>query len=195
MTTIYTLTERIPAIYCFQGSEFPLDLSFDNVLVVMNALQDEDVLPEDKIDIVINRFIGEIDFSFDDKLQVYDELICQFIHSEDKTPMEYDLAGNPLPKRKQTNPLSFYYDADLIFSGFMQAYGIDLEEEKGRLHWWKFRALLWGLPTNTRLKEIIEIRMRPYPTGKGTEKEREELKKLKKQFSWPGVDFSQMGGD
>jgi len=40
----------------------------------------------------------------------------------------------------------------------MQAYGIDLIDEQGKLHWLKFRALLHGLPTETRLMEIIGYR-------------------------------------
>ena len=40
----------------------------------------------------------------------------------------------------------------------MQAYGIDLIEQQGKLHWRKFKALLSGLPENTQFKRIVSVR-------------------------------------
>lgn len=53
-------------------------------------------------------------------------------------------------------PFDFEEDADLIYAGFLQQYGIDLQEED--MHWWKFMILLENLGTDTRLSRIMEYR-------------------------------------
>ena len=52
--------------------------------------------------------------------------------------------------------LDFRIDADLIFSAFMGQYGIDLLEVD--LHWHKFLALLNGLNSSTKLREVMGYR-------------------------------------
>lgn len=53
-------------------------------------------------------------------------------------------------------PFDFVEDADLIYAGFLQQYGIDLQEED--MHWWKFMILLENLGADTRLSRIMEYR-------------------------------------
>ena len=48
-------------------------------------------------------------------------------------------------------PFDFEEDADLIYAGFMQQYGIDLQESS--MHWWKFMILLENLGNGTRLQK------------------------------------------
>ena len=52
-------------------------------------------------------------------------------------------------------------DAQYVYAGFMQAYGIDLDETTLPVE--KFVALLRGLPPDTKLAEIIKIRTMPIP--------------------------------
>lgn len=54
-------------------------------------------------------------------------------------------------------------DLDYIIAGFLQTYGIDLDETELSIE--KFIALLKGLPSNTRLADIIRIRTMPIPTA------------------------------
>lgn len=44
-------------------------------------------------------------------------------------------------------------DGDLLVAAFMQAYGIDLTACE--MHWHKFRALLRGLPDDTRMAQVM----------------------------------------
>ena len=53
-------------------------------------------------------------------------------------------------------PFDFEGDADLIYAGFMQQYGIDLQESD--MHWWKFMILLENLGNGTRLQKVMEYR-------------------------------------
>lgn len=59
--------------------------------------------------------------------------------------------------------IDFNQDANAIYASFLQAYGIDLIEERGRLDWRKFVALLAGLPEQTQMAQIIKIRTAEIP--------------------------------
>jgi hypothetical protein len=87
-------------------------------------------------------------------------------------------------KGKHEKSMDFIQDGPLIYAAFMQAYGIDLQKERGRLHWWQFSALLQGLPANTRLVEVMQIRLRPMPAPtKYNAEERAQLARLKQDFA------------
>lgn len=60
------------------------------------------------------------------------------------------------PLRKTKRAYSFSFDAAVIYSDFSRYYNIDLTSAK--LHWWKFRALLAGLPNESSFKERIYYR-------------------------------------
>lgn len=51
--------------------------------------------------------------------------------------------------------LDYAIDSDMIYSAFLEQYGIDLVESD--LHWHKFNALMFGLH-GTRLNSVIEYR-------------------------------------
>lgn len=53
-------------------------------------------------------------------------------------------------------PFDFKEDAELIYAGFIQQYGIDLQEID--MHWWKFMILLENLGAETRLSKVMEYR-------------------------------------
>ena len=74
--------------------------------------------------------------------------------------------------------MDFHQDAALILAAFRQAYGIDLYHEQGRLHWLEFLALLSGIPQNTRLSEVMEIRACKVPPA--TKNNHEQVRALMK---------------
>ena len=79
--------------------------------------------------------------------------------------------------------MDFTQDRALIIAAFRQAYGIDLVAERGRMHWQTFADLLKGLPSNTRLAEVMDIRAKPMPKPtKYNAEERARLAKLKADF-------------
>lgn len=53
---------------------------------------------------------------------------------------------------------SWSKDAGMIEAAFLQNYQIDLMNERGKMHWTKFKALFDGLSDNTRLIKIIQLR-------------------------------------
>lgn len=81
---------------------------------------------------------------------------------------------------------SLKHDAEYIYASFMQAYGIDLIEQQGKLHWFKFQALLSGLPKDTKFCEIVSIRQWKKPNKNDTEAK--QMAKLKDYYKLPDDD-------
>lgn len=150
----------------FEGVRYKLTPSFDNVLNMM--AQTEGLNEWEKLDIMLYYLVdGEHPRSFGLLKAIMDTLM-------------------PPDKNKGSGSRCFDYiqDAPYIYSAFMQAYGIDLFEEQGRMHWWKFRALMQGLPEGTKLAEIIQIRLKPMPKAdKFNAEERAQLLRLKREFA------------
>lgn len=56
----------------------------------------------------------------------------------------------------------FAYDDGYIYAAFLGQYGIDLQDIK-YLHWWKFRALFWGLDETCEFVKIMGYRSMKIP--------------------------------
>lgn len=54
--------------------------------------------------------------------------------------------------------IDYIEDGEYIVASFQQAYGIDLTSCE-YMHWHRFKALVIGLPSNTKMAEIIDKRM------------------------------------
>lgn len=77
----------------------------------------------------------------------------------------------------------YAYDADYIVAAFQQAYCIDLTAE--RLHWWRFRALFLGLPEETTMRKILDIRATDTSGMEG--RMRQEYEQRKEVFALPNT--------
>lgn len=77
---------------------------------------------------------------------------------------------------------SFLHDGDLIFSSFKSQYGIDLCSEN--MHWYKFRALLKGLGSDTKFAEVVYIRGLDL-SGVKDDELRKKYRELKKIWKLP----------
>lgn len=58
--------------------------------------------------------------------------------------------------RKPKPLINYIKDDALIYSAFLQQYGIDLADDE--IHWHKFRALLEGLTAKTQLVKVMRYR-------------------------------------
>ena len=164
------------------GKSYQLFLSFDNVLRVFDLWQDPKIQIQYKPKFALRLLTRTNDFDdldFEIQLRVYEEVFNNHIDTSksDETGVRYDLEGNPLPvkpKKQQKGQKILFnigYDSEYIYAGFMQAYGIDLIDQHGKLHWKKFNALLVGLPSDTRFAEILKIRAWE-PSGESAKEKR-----------------------
>lgn len=204
--TYMLLTEKRPlqTPMAFGGRSFFINMSYENILTVLEILDDEELNSLDKASLALQMLTGEkefeeenyfyapenVEFAQDMIKHIFDTMI---IDDSIQNTAPVDVLGNPLPvaENKKQKSFDFKHDAKYIYSSFIQAYGMDLYEEHGKLHWERFLALFHGLPENTIMMKIMNVRERELPTGKGTSKEREELKKAKRQFALPGQEIEE----
>lgn len=84
---------------------------------------------------------------------------------------------------KKVDVYSYQYDADKIYSAFLDQYGIDLQEID-KLHWWKFKAMFGALKEDNEVSRIMSIRA--MDLNKIQDKNmKEHYTKLKKIYAIP----------
>lgn len=199
------LTEKRPlkTPVVFGGHSFFIDMSFNNILSVFEIMEDAELDDIEKGRMMLYMLTGEedfiddafmttqddIDFTQDFLGHVFETLI---IEEETKQAVPRDVLGNPLPIKKDDDDedddertFDFVHDAKYIYASFMQAYHIDLYEKHNKMHWEQFLALFNGLPSETIMMKVIDVRERPLPKGKGTEEQARELKRAKQKFALP----------
>lgn len=167
-----TFCEGLPYTVDYGGRRWRLSPAFDNVLCALKALDDSE-LPQDE------RQALALDYLIDGAHPDSGELLAAVLEALDLMPKQSD---RPSGERV----LDLYLDTPYIYAAFLQTYGMDLYEMRGRLHWLKFHALLSSIPQDTRLSEIMHIRGRevPAPT-KNNAKQREEIIRAKMHYKLP----------
>ncbi len=162
---------------------YTLNLTFDNVLRVYDVNNDTELDLVTKVDLGLYLLLGETPKYEDDgwlsaplklneieRLEVYTSLINQLKPGlkEDEDDYEDEDFDDDLTEPELPKLFDLDVDSDYIFSGFMQAYGIDLIEQQGKLHWYKFNALLNGMPDDTKFSQIVGIRSWKKPNKSDT---------------------------
>lgn len=187
------LSRKLTDTLVIDDEEFPLNLSFDNVLRLFEMWRDEDVPEFVKPHFAVRILTGETleDFTVEEMSEVFNEVFEEHISlsTVEDNHVEYDLAGNPMKTtasngKQEQAPYDIRYDGDYIYASFLQAYGIDLFDVQGVLHWKKFNALLSGLPEGTKFMEVIKIRKWKPQKGDSAEY-KEEMRRLQKDYALP----------
>lgn len=187
------LSRKLTDKLVIDDKEFPLNLSFDNVLRLFEMWRDEDVPEFVKPHFGIRILTGETleDFTVEEMSEVFNEVFEEHISlsTVEDNHVEYDLAGNPMKTtasngKQEQAPYDIRYDGDYIYASFLQAYGMDLFDMQGKLHWKKFNALLSGLPEGTKFMEVIKIRKWKPQKGDSAEY-KEEMRRLQKDYALP----------
>ncbi|EAC4171357.1 Gp15 family bacteriophage protein [Listeria monocytogenes] len=193
-----SLADGINDIYVYQNVDYQLDLTFDNVLRVLELNGDTRLEDYFRVNLAIEvLFENETPWSqldednpyqsIQEKSLVLLDIFENYIVKDDAKGIQYDIDGNKMPVatsegEEEQAYYSLIQDSDYIYASFLQDYNIDLIDVRGKLHWYKFRALFDSLRDDTAIKSIMNIRQTELPTGKGSEKEREALIKLKNHY-------------
>lgn len=175
---------------------YHLSVSFDNILKLIDMTRDTSLAPNYRVIIGIKMLFGKNTdllqkYNFQELNQIFLDVFKIYVNQGKEPEIKKDLAGNPLPPEFQKDKESSYslkYDAEYIYASFMQAYGIDLVEEQGKLHWFKFQALLAGLPENTKFRQVVSIRM----WKKSSKHDTEEKQMLELQEVYKLADESEV---
>ena len=168
----------------YEGKEYPLDLSYDNVLNVFALQKDWLFDPVERLALSVEMLAGKDAARLEVQKQA--ELLKKiFPERIDGKGLRgsgagaYASAAGAGPK-----VFDFEQDAGLIYAGFLQAYGIDLLDVRGVLGWREFMTLFNALPDGTKFREVVEIRQRPEPAPtKYNQKEIAALRKAKQYYA------------
>ena len=193
------ITRKLNDVLEIGDEKFVLKMSFNNVLKVIELLTDKEineiVKPYVALEILTGINFGKLGYTPDEVVEIFIQVYQAHIKlSDDEEKEVRDVEGNLIPQHlvdnakekdgDNTQLYSLKYDGSYIYSSFYQAYNIDLIEVQDKLHWKKFNALLNGLPSNTKLMEVIKIRSWKPQKGDSA-KYKEEMKKLKEIYKLP----------
>lgn len=181
----------------FDGTELPIDLTFDNVLDVFDILEDSDLFPEEKVNMCLELLISDFEKFFQDSSEqqflLFNHILENYISVGDSDGFETDRLGNPMPNAvKEKKTINLVHDAKYIYASFRQI-GINLFEEQGRMMWEEFQALLESLPDDTILARIIQIRTWEPSKGESA-KEKERMRKLQQKYALPDSEVGEDDG-
>lgn len=182
MNLAYPLDDTVE----IDGKIYELDMSFNNILILFDLLQDKTIDDVTKVKkglfLLIDDELEEYDI--EERAKIFVEIFKNAV-GESKKKQLVDLDGNPMPDISEDDKKAFdlAQDAEYIYASFMHTYQIDLFEMQGKLHWKKFKALLNGLSEDSIFSRVVGIRTAELPSGKGMQKERERLRKLKQKFA------------
>lgn len=171
------------------GVDYPLHSAFNNVLKVIDVLDDPFISHDFiRIDTALMLLIGDTldEYETIDKADILAGILKEYFEVEKK--VEYDIMGNEITfdsksEEEVAKPKMYDYneDAELIYSAFMQAYGIDLIDEQDNMHWLKFRALFNSLPRETEFMQIVSIR--GWNEGEEKKPYEEKMRRLRQKYS------------
>lgn len=152
-----------------------IDMSFDTILRFFDLLADEKLNDTTKVDIALEMLLSKkFEGNYEDKILIFQTILNEMILND--KPQQKTATDS----EEQKEYYSFSEDADYIFASFMQDYRMNLKHEKGKLHWFEFKALLTGLRTDTIFKKVVEIRQwKPTKdTDAETKKDMQELQRI-----------------
>lgn len=161
----------------FQGARYPVDLAYDTVLNVQRMYREK--LLDDADLILESLHLFRIPEKTIEKMtwQERQDLL-------EKIFREKIIARKRPQVGKQQRLFDFEDDGEYIYASFLQAYGIDLIEQQGKLPWQSFIALFQGLPEKTKIREVMRIRGMDVPEGNGrNQKEIQQIMELKAYYA------------
>lgn len=189
---MFKLTDRNRDVYHWAGVDIELNLSFDNILLLMELFDDKSMAEHLKPVIALSMLI--VDDSLIEQLtyQYRNQLLVDIF----KDKLGIDLLS-PREKSGMTNPnetdedndlpvVNFIIDAERIFASFLSDYNINLMEQQGKLMWDEFMALFNNLSEESPMKQAIYYRTCEIPKrDKHNTEERKRIKKLKELYELP----------
>ncbi|EJR42150.1 hypothetical protein IIK_05653 [Bacillus cereus VD102] len=192
---MFKLTDRNRDIYEWAGVAIELNLSFDNVLKMMELFDDVNIPDRMKPSIALNMIIvdhallAQLNPSQKEKLlvDVFKDKLNIDLMADKKVGEMTENLDNPLNEEAPEIPVvNFTLDAEMIFASFLYDYNINLFEQQGILQWGEFLALFNNLSEKTPMRTAIHYRTCEIPKkDKHNAEERKRIKKMKERYELP----------
>lgn len=173
------LSEPFRDFVTYAGKRYQTNAAYDTVLLVQRMYKDPELENADKIEIALENLLAQ-DYRIHGKsLQWKAGLLEAIMKSQIELPQRPSAGA-------QKRLVDFELDGEYIYASFLQDYGLDLIEQKGKLHWKKFIWLFQGLSEKTKIKEIMRIRGTEEPRpNQYNQKEIQRIRELKSYYALP----------
>jgi hypothetical protein len=132
---------------------FYIELPYDSVLKFYELLDDENFNDDEKAVLAYELFIGPFDFKHMNTCLDQLKRLLNYISLNPYTDKE----NVGTTEEDDTRHFSFTEDAEAIFASFFFV-GINLVEQRGKMSWDVFKAVLDNLPEESPFVRIVEIR-------------------------------------
>ena len=142
-------------------------------------MQDRTIEEDKKIRMILNLYYYRAE-QITDLKKALEEVVWFYAGGDKKENTNRTAKNN---NKKQI--YSYEFDAEYIYSAFMQQYRIDLNSIK-YLHWWKFRALFVNLNEDVMFSKIMQYRAIQLNTIKDNEMKK-FYKKMKRLYALPDM--------
>ncbi|MED1012127.1 Gp15 family bacteriophage protein [Bacillus mycoides] len=187
---MFSLTERENDFYTWHGVRLELNLSFDNIVLLLELLSDEDIDELARITIALqmlivdNSVLSQLDI--ERRSMLFMDILKARLDIDLKTLMNNDKKEDGDEKLPELPIVDFTIDAERIFSSFLFDYNIDLIEQQGKMQWNKFLALFRNLSEKSPMGQALHYRTCEMPKkDKHNADERKRIKKMKELYELP----------
>lgn len=151
-----SLTHSPTDEFVWKGKIYKVDLAFDTVLLYLQLQEDKELTPFEKWQQANKLFFSKNE-SLPSDSKFYEEAFEQISKVITDNPYGTKVTDKN-GGAEATKQFDYIKDAGAIYASFFAQYGIDLNKERGKMHWDTFKALLDGLSPKTYFQRIIEIR-------------------------------------
>ncbi len=142
------LIDLLPKEVNIEGEDYKINSDFRTSILFELLMQDNSISEEDKIIQALELYYSILP---KDLNKAIEGILWFYRCGKDEVDNKNKGTG------KSTNVYSFDYDDDLIYSAFLDQYGIDLQDVD-YLHWWKFKAMFKGLKEDNEIVKIMGYR-------------------------------------
>lgn len=140
--------DRESKIFKWHGKEYAINFAYDNVLRWFKLLDDSRL---DDVQRVLHSFSMFVGQGLDIPIEVQVKEVGRIADLIAETA--YNFAGDSPVKT-----YDYEQDSEAIYASFISEYGIDLMEQKGKLDYFKFKALFNNLSSKSAIQQIMKIR-------------------------------------
>ena len=170
---------KLPYFVILQGKKYKINVDFRNMISFEQKLQDKSTNNSEKIEYGLRHFYPAFFYAENylkllQQPKLYKEACDKLIWFYKCGREDYHKVSEN-GKGKKELVYSYEHDDEYIWGAFHELHNIDLTTDK--VHWWKFKAILKSLPSNT---EFVKIQGYRVYDGKD-----EDLKKLKEYWTLP----------
>lgn len=152
---MFSLTKTPPTQLEWRGKIYEVDFAFDNVLLFLQMQDDNELTEFEKYQQTLKLF-----FHKNKNIPADPDFYIKSLETISKV-INFNPYGSNIDDERGVNAtkqFDYVRDAGAIYASFLDQYGIDLFQQKGKMHWLVFKALFDGLNSKTYFKRILSIR-------------------------------------